>query len=359
MGRKRIDEEREVTSDSTKNSQIRLRQLFTHQLSQAMSRSLPQLLYASFDQHGTLDITATLLTITERFEKLEKWTVGHVRALEERMVDVERWLVQKEEEREEAAANAAAGSGRHSAKRFEKIERRTVRPVPALEERMADVEQWLVEKEQGKDNSGAATRTPGMSSSHALCSESQGLGDGLDSDDEKMSVASTFTMHTPTMSSLPASPRASMQTLEMPTMNAVNSFPSATASSAIPPSLGLTTQQRQVFHLHNIQWNELDNLKALSWDSFPWPVFNKLNKVEDLNHDEVKMYLRLLHQSGSGGASGLSKEDCLREHYRRWHPDRLEAKVLNKVYERDREKVRMCAKEITRILEEVMQEGLA
>ncbi|KAJ3990696.1 hypothetical protein F5050DRAFT_1716695 [Lentinula boryana] len=30
-------------------------------------------------------------------EKLEKWTVGHVKTLEERMGDVERWLVDKEE----------------------------------------------------------------------------------------------------------------------------------------------------------------------------------------------------------------------------------------------------------------------
>ena len=32
--------------------------------------------------------------------KLEKWTVGHVRALEDQMNDVERWLVNKEAEKE-------------------------------------------------------------------------------------------------------------------------------------------------------------------------------------------------------------------------------------------------------------------
>lgn len=39
---------------------------------------------------GALDVAATLLTVATRFEKLEKWTVNHVRALEERMKDVER-----------------------------------------------------------------------------------------------------------------------------------------------------------------------------------------------------------------------------------------------------------------------------
>ncbi|EIN14689.1 hypothetical protein PUNSTDRAFT_49389 [Punctularia strigosozonata HHB-11173 SS5] len=61
-------------------------------------------LYAQFDQRGTLDVHGTLLVVAKRFEKLEKWTVGHVRALEERMSDVEKWLVDKEREKEEAEA---------------------------------------------------------------------------------------------------------------------------------------------------------------------------------------------------------------------------------------------------------------
>ncbi|KIK59904.1 hypothetical protein GYMLUDRAFT_245092 [Collybiopsis luxurians FD-317 M1] len=54
-------------------------------------------IYAQFNAQGGLDVHLTLITIAKRFEKLEKWTVGHVRALEERMGDVERWLVDKEE----------------------------------------------------------------------------------------------------------------------------------------------------------------------------------------------------------------------------------------------------------------------
>ena len=63
------------------------------------SRETPPL-YAQFNGQGTLDVPGTLLVIAKRFEKLEKWTVGHVRALEERMSDVERWLVEKEKEKE-------------------------------------------------------------------------------------------------------------------------------------------------------------------------------------------------------------------------------------------------------------------
>lgn len=52
----------------------------------------PTPLYAVFNPQGTLDIPVTLLTVAKRFEKLEKWTVSHVRALEERMKDVEKYV---------------------------------------------------------------------------------------------------------------------------------------------------------------------------------------------------------------------------------------------------------------------------
>ena len=67
----------------------------------------PRPLYAQFDSQGTLDVPGTLLTIAQRFEKLERWTVGHVRALEERMDDVERWLVEKEKGKEKHPAHQA------------------------------------------------------------------------------------------------------------------------------------------------------------------------------------------------------------------------------------------------------------
>ncbi|KDQ56575.1 hypothetical protein JAAARDRAFT_36058 [Jaapia argillacea MUCL 33604] len=67
--------------------------------SSSPSREAPPL-YAQFNAQGTLDVHGTLLTIAKRFEKLERWTVGHVRALEERMSDVEKWLVDKEKEKE-------------------------------------------------------------------------------------------------------------------------------------------------------------------------------------------------------------------------------------------------------------------
>ncbi|KZT26094.1 hypothetical protein NEOLEDRAFT_1091562 [Neolentinus lepideus HHB14362 ss-1] len=73
------------------------------------SREAPPL-YAQFNSQGVLDVQGTLLVIAKRFEKLERWTVGHVRALEERMSDVEKWLVDKEKEKEARDVVASTSS---------------------------------------------------------------------------------------------------------------------------------------------------------------------------------------------------------------------------------------------------------
>lgn len=78
-------------------------------LSSSPSRETPPV-YAQFNSQGALDVHGTLLTIAKRFEKLEKWTVGHVRALEDRMGDVERWLVEKEKEKGEVKQASTAHS---------------------------------------------------------------------------------------------------------------------------------------------------------------------------------------------------------------------------------------------------------
>jgi len=77
-------------------------------LANSPSREAPPT-YAQFNAQGTLDVPGTLLAIAKRFEKLEKWTIGHVRALEDRMNDVERWLVEKEGQKEESAQNSSGG----------------------------------------------------------------------------------------------------------------------------------------------------------------------------------------------------------------------------------------------------------
>ncbi|KAI0274524.1 hypothetical protein BGY98DRAFT_1178355 [Russula aff. rugulosa BPL654] len=59
----------------------------------------PPPLYTRFTDQGSLDVPGTLLVIAWRSEKLEKWTVGHVLASGERMSDVERRPVEKENDK--------------------------------------------------------------------------------------------------------------------------------------------------------------------------------------------------------------------------------------------------------------------
>ena len=88
-------------------------------------------------------MSATLLTVARRFEKLERWAVGHVRALEDRMSDVEKWLVDKERERERDAASSKMTPGSPSdpsAKLVEKIP-----PPPPQVVREVTIERQTVE----------------------------------------------------------------------------------------------------------------------------------------------------------------------------------------------------------------------
>ncbi|KAF9531111.1 hypothetical protein CPB83DRAFT_726857, partial [Crepidotus variabilis] len=86
----------------------------TDSLASSPAREAPPL-YAQFNAQGTLDVPGTLLVIAKRFEKLEKWTVGHVRALEDRMNDVERWLVDKEKEKDKQDTGSVNASSSNEA----------------------------------------------------------------------------------------------------------------------------------------------------------------------------------------------------------------------------------------------------
>src|ERR1700679_4272788 len=59
----------------------------------------PPPLYTHFTDQGSLDVPSTLVVVARRLERLGKWVVGHVRTLEKRMSDVERWLVEKKNEK--------------------------------------------------------------------------------------------------------------------------------------------------------------------------------------------------------------------------------------------------------------------
>jgi len=107
----------------------------------------------------------------------------------------------------------------------------------------------------------------------------------------------------------------------------------------------------QLFATHERQWAALPNLEELRWHSFPWPVWKPPKDPEDLTSIHVGAYV--LSQYYPGEKSKSSK-DRIKEHIRRWHPDRFETKYLPKVKQEDREKVKEGAGVVARVLNEML-----
>lgn len=120
----------------------------------------PPPLYAQFSSDGALDVSSTLLTIARRFEKLEKWTVGHVRALEERMDDVERWLVEKEKEKEKESPSQQQG--------------RQSRAAPDLSQDISDIREEMTELQGRMSEIGREMAKLATSPSHLSNAPSKG-----------------------------------------------------------------------------------------------------------------------------------------------------------------------------------------
>lgn len=168
----------------------------------------PPPLYASFTPSGTLDVPGTLLLIAKRFEKLERWSVTHVRALEERMGDVERWLVDKENQR------SKEGSSNNDKLSPESELAAIQGDVTELQSRMSEL---------GREMARLATSPAVLSSNNAIRSSP---------------VMST----TPPMESSNVSPHES--TFSSAADTTFSDFPSSNATSALESIRSLSTPRR-------------------------------------------------------------------------------------------------------------------
>lgn len=106
-----------------------------------------------------------------------------------------------------------------------------------------------------------------------------------------------------------------------------------------------------LFEAHERQWAALPSLEELGWYSFPWPVWKKPKDPEDLGSTQIAAYV--LSQFYPGDKSKSTK-DRVKEHIKRWHPDRFETKYLPKVRPGEREKVKHGAGVVARALNEML-----
>ncbi|KAJ2928148.1 hypothetical protein H1R20_g8939, partial [Candolleomyces eurysporus] len=111
----------------------------------------------------------------------------------------------------------------------------------------------------------------------------------------------------------------------------------------------------RLFIFHDQQWTRIASYNSLQWSDFPWPVLNFIGprSERELTMSAVSDYILAAFDWETERAR--SKER-LREHIRKWHPDRFESKFLVRVPEArgERERVRYGAGLVVRHLTELL-----
>ena len=102
------------------------------------------------------------------------------------------------------------------------------------------------------------------------------------------------------------------------------------------------------FETHHRQRSEVYNFDALRWDSFPWPILKSSFVPDELT---TTAYVLSPHYPGD---AGKTLRDRIKEHIKRWHPDCFDTKLLPKVVEGEREKVKHVAGLVARCLNDLL-----
>lgn len=105
----------------------------------------------------------------------------------------------------------------------------------------------------------------------------------------------------------------------------------------------------QLLEDHERRWTKLATLDVLSWNTFPWPMLKMPDSPEELTTIAISAFVLSPYHT-----SEKSSKDRIKEHIRRWHPDRFETKYLPKVRGDDKEKVQEGAGVVARILNELL-----
>lgn len=107
---------------------------------------------------------------------------------------------------------------------------------------------------------------------------------------------------------------------------------------------------RQAYETNERMWTALSSKPTLVWDDFPWPIFRKALTAEDITTTAIESYICSQHYPDKT----KSEKDRIKEYIRRWHPDRFETKLLVKVADGERDKVREAAGSVVRSLNDLL-----
>ncbi|KAI0263125.1 hypothetical protein BC834DRAFT_793434, partial [Gloeopeniophorella convolvens] len=98
-------------------------------------------------------------------------------------------------------------------------------------------------------------------------------------------------------------------------------------------------------------WRQLKGSDNLGWNSFAWPVFKRPSDPEEMNTMSISAYVLSKY---APDANTKTPKDRIKEHLKRWHPDKFETRILPRVVEEERERVKAGAGAVVRGLNELL-----
>lgn len=108
----------------------------------------------------------------------------------------------------------------------------------------------------------------------------------------------------------------------------------------------------QIFEAHERQWPKLATLDQLRWFNFPWPMLKMPSDPDEITSNAVSAYILSPHYPDKDKSKPT--KDRIKDHIRRWHPDRFDTKLLVKVVDSEKEKVKEGAGSVVRNLNDLL-----
>ncbi|KAH8083314.1 hypothetical protein BXZ70DRAFT_864847, partial [Cristinia sonorae] len=99
-------------------------------------------------------------------------------------------------------------------------------------------------------------------------------------------------------------------------------------------------------------WSRLGQDEVIWWTSLPWPMLRKPAKPEDITSSAIEAYV--FHDHAPTTDRTTTRKDRLKDHIKRWHPDRFNSRYLGRVPESEKEKVRTGAAAVIQTLNELL-----
>ena len=106
----------------------------------------------------------------------------------------------------------------------------------------------------------------------------------------------------------------------------------------------------KLFERNEKAWIGLTTMDSLRWTDFPWPMTRKPNTPEEINTAAIEAYVL----SPQYPDKSRSEKDRIKDFIKRLHPDRFETKLLIKVLDEEKEKVREGAGSVVRSLNDLL-----